>query len=189
MGAMDPFRRTASVILLTALSAAGCASGYGKARPEPFPRPSGRVSSAPECAQGEPGCGAPPPSFGGSSALVDAALELRGTPYAPGGSGPESFDCSGLVQYVFAEFGIGLPRTVTSQFDATVEVPFEQLAPGDLLFFRTSGDAPSHVAIAIGDGTFVHAPSSRGVVRVESLASSYWRDRFDSVRRVRTAGP
>jgi peptidoglycan DL-endopeptidase CwlO len=118
-------------------------------------------------------------------ALVAAALDLRGTPYVPGGAGPDAFDCSGFVQYVFAEFGIGLPRTVTSQFDATSEVPFEQLAPGDLLFFRTSGNEPSHVAIAIGDGTFVHAPSSRGVVRVESLAASYWRDRFDSVRRVR----
>jgi murein DD-endopeptidase len=126
----------------------------------------------------------PQPAVAGSS-LVAAALDLRGRPYAAGGAGPDGFDCSGLVQYVFAELGIAMPRTVTGQYHATVEVPFAQLLPGDLLFFRISGDGPSHVAIAVGDGTFVHAPSSPGVVRVESLTSSYWRQRFDSVRRPR----
>jgi hypothetical protein len=180
---MQSLRGTAGVIVLTSLWVAACASTGGKAKPEPFPRVSKPAPRPPvACAGVEPGCGSTPLSEGPN--LVHAALELRGTPYAPGGSGPDSFDCSGFVQYVFAEFGIGLPRTVTSQFDATVEVPFEQLAPGDLIFFRTEGNGPSHVAIAVGDGTFIHAPSSRGVVRVESLASSYWRERFDSVRRV-----
>jgi cell wall-associated NlpC family hydrolase len=180
MSAMGSLARTAGVIVLTALSAAACASTGGKAKPEPFPRVSRGAPAAAGCA--DPGCGAEPLAAGPT--LVSAALELTGTPYAAGGSGPDSFDCSGFVRYVFAEFGIGLPRTVTSQFQATVEVPFERLAPGDLLFFRISGDQPSHVAIAIGDGTFIHAPSSRGVVRVESLASTYWREHFDSVRRV-----
>jgi cell wall-associated NlpC family hydrolase len=170
------------VIVLTALSAAACVSAGPRPRPEPFPRP-GAAEPKVECPAPNAECAVTPLADG--LALVNAALDLRGTPYAPGGSGPDRFDCSGLVQYVFAEFGIALPRTVTRQFDATVEVPFEQLAPGDLLFFRTAGEGPSHVAIAVGDGTFVHAPSSRGVVRVESLASSYWRGRFDSARRVR----
>lgn len=188
MNAMGPLRRTMGVILLTALSAAGCASTGGRARPEPFPRPGEADAERPRdaaCPAGDCATeGATQPLTQGST-LVAAALDLRGKPYAPGGSGPDAFDCSGFVQYVFAEVGVSMPRTVTSQYDATVEVPFEQLAAGDLLFFRTSGDEPSHVAIAIGDGTFVHAPSSRGVVRVESLASSYWRGHFDSVRRVR----
>jgi len=184
MMAMSSLPRAMGVIVLTALSAGGCASASGKPKPEPFPRPSATKEPTPgaECPPTDAGCTGAPLVQG--SELVAAALDLRGRPYAPGGSSPDGFDCSGFVQYVFSEVGLSVPRTVTNQYDATVEVPFEQLAPGDLLFFRTSGDRPSHVAIAIGDGTFVHAPSSRGVVRVESLASSYWRQRFDSVRRV-----
>lgn len=189
---MSTMGRLAAVIgvmvmtVLTGLSGAACATHGRPARPEPFPRPGATESArTPECQPPEAGCDAGAPPLVGGSALVAAALDLRGRPYAAGGSGPEAFDCSGFVQYVFSGAGIALPRTVTSQFEATAEIPFEQLAPGDLLFFRTSGDEPTHVAIAIGDGTFVHAPSSRGVVRVESLASSYWRERFDSVRRLR----
>ncbi len=173
-----------SVIVLTALSAIACAThGTRPARPEPFPRPGVRETpDTPEA--GRPDAESVTALSQGPR-IVAAALDLRGTPYAAGGSTPDGFDCSGFVQYVFGEFGVALPRTVTSQFDATVEVPLGSLLPGDLLFFDTSGGQPSHVGIAIGDGTFVHAPSSRGVVRVESLASPYWRERFDSARRVR----
>ena len=174
--------RTSGVILLTALSAWGCASSGARARPEPFPRLPGSEKRGETPTTESPST---PPAVSRGLAIVSAALRLRGTPYAPGGSTPNGFDCSGFVQYVFAEQGLALPRTVTGLFDASVEIPFEQLSPGDLLFFRTSADEPSHVAIAVGDGTFVHAPSSRGVVRVESLATAYWRERFDSVRRVR----
>lgn len=181
MGSMGSLVRASGVILLTALSAWGCASSGVAARPEPFPRPPGSEGYGEPATAGTPGA---PPIVPQGTAIVAAALRLKGTPYAPGGSTPIGFDCSGFVQYVFAEQGLALPRTVTGQFDATVQIPFEQLAPGDLLFFRTFADEPSHVAIAVGDGTFVHAPSSRGVVRVESLTAAYWRERFDSVRRV-----
>lgn len=171
-------RPVLGVILLTGLGA-GCGS-RGPVRPEPFPRPETEertVKTEGERAQDETVTVA-------GSAVVAAALQLRGAPYAPGGSTPEGFDCSGFVQYVFASEGIELPRTVREQFLATMEIDPGTVVAGDLLFFRTSGPRASHVGIAIGDGTFVHAPSSRGVVRVESLASAYWHDRLASARRV-----
>ena len=167
-------------ILLAALAGA-CASHV--VRPEPFPQP--------EQPAEETGCGAPhspcageAPTIAATPDVVRAALELRGRPYAPGGAGPDRFDCSGLVQFVYRQVGIDLPRTVSMQFAATLAVPLVSILPGDLLFFRVSGAKPSHVAIAIGDGTFVHAPSARGTVRVESLSAPYWRDRFEGARRV-----
>lgn len=173
-----------AVILLTA-SVAACASHV--ARPEPFPRP--RVDRPAEDA----GCETPESPCGDASLVaatpdvIRAALNLRGRPYAPGGAGPDRFDCSGLVQFVYRQVGIDLPRTVSMQFAATHAVPLVSARAGDLLFFRVSGAKPSHVAIAIGDGTFVHAPSARGTVRVESLGAPYWRDRLESVRRVHVA--
>jgi cell wall-associated NlpC family hydrolase len=162
-----------SVILLTAV-ASGCAM-HGGARPSPFPRPGG------------PAVGSSPASSEAAAlgwTIVEQALALRGAPYAPGGTGPDRFDCSGLVQYVYASAGIDLPRTVRGQRGAAQPIALAAVQPGDLLFFKTEGRKPSHVAIAIGDGTFVHAPNARGEVRVESLSSAYWRARFDSARRV-----
>jgi cell wall-associated NlpC family hydrolase len=167
----------AGVILLTTLSAA-CASHA--ARPEPFPR-TGEMSDK---ARGRTGEG-PGPTAEIAGSVLDLALALQGRPYAAGGSGPDRFDCSGFVQYVFGQHDIPLPRTVAEQFEATRAIDVDAAHAGDLLFFRMSGRRPSHVGIALGDGRFVHAPSGRGVVRVESLASSYWRKRFESARRVR----
>jgi cell wall-associated NlpC family hydrolase len=73
---------------------------------------------------------------------------------------------------------------VAQQFAVTTAVAADEAEAGDLLFFRISGEKPSHVAIAIGDGRFVHAPNARGTVRVESLAAPYWQARFQGVRRI-----
>ncbi len=162
----------AGVILLTGL--AGACASRGPVRPEPFPRPGASAKRPGEATTVTP--------LG--SAVVTAALQLQGVPYAPGGSTPDGFDCSGFVQYVFATEGIQLPRTVRDQFVATREIDRASVVAGDLLFFRISGPRASHVGIATGDGTFVHAPSSRGVVRVERLDAPYWHDRFASARRV-----
>ncbi len=169
---MDPRVAVAGVILVTAFSAA-CASH--SARPEPFPRIPDAARTEGEGTAAEPALGA---------AVVDSALALQGRPYAAGGAGPDRFDCSGLVQFVFAQFAIALPRTVTQQFAATTGIDSGTAAAGDLLFFRISGGKPSHVAIALGDGRFIHAPSERGAVRVESLSTPYWRERFQGARRV-----
>jgi cell wall-associated NlpC family hydrolase len=113
-----------------------------------------------------------------------AALDLRGVPYRNGGTSPAGFDCSGLVRYVFDREGVTLPRVTAAQFTAGVSIRREAVRAGDLLFFSTVAPGASHVAIAVDEETFVHAPSSRGVVRVERLALPYWSSRFVGARRV-----
>ncbi|HZR22284.1 MAG TPA: C40 family peptidase [Vicinamibacterales bacterium] len=134
---------------------------------------------------------APPPPTSGvrggfdGYALVGTALALRGTPYRNGGTDPKSgFDCSGFTQYVFAQYGIALPRDVHDQFQKGKSIKPQDVAPGDLIFFATTEKGPSHVGIAVGSDEFVHAPSSTGVVRVERLGSSYWAPRFVGAKRV-----
>jgi len=117
-------------------------------------------------------------------ALVGAALSLRGTPYRNGGTDPQGFDCSGFTQYVFAQFGVTLPRGVREQYRVGDVVLPQELAPGDLVFFTTTDPGVSHVAIAVGGDEFVHAPSSAGVVRVEHLSSNYWGPRYLGARRI-----
>lgn len=117
-------------------------------------------------------------------ALVGTALSLRGTPYRNGGADPNGFDCSGFTQYVFAQYGLALPRGVREQFREGSPVDPRDLAPGDLVFFATTDPGVSHVAIVVGGDQFVHAPSSNGVVRVEHLGASYWSQRYLGARRV-----
>jgi cell wall-associated NlpC family hydrolase len=116
-------------------------------------------------------------------AVAGTALGLRGTPYRNGGADPSGFDCSGFIWYVFSQHGITVPRTVTQQFQQGHDIDPAQLAPGDLVFFRTAGESISHVGMAIGGDEFVHAPSTRGEVRVERLGSAYWAPRFAGVKR------
>jgi cell wall-associated NlpC family hydrolase len=117
-------------------------------------------------------------------ALTGTALALRGAPYRNGGGDPSGFDCSGFTRYVFAQYGIALPRDVRAQYRMGKSIKPEELAAGDIVFFTTTDPGPSHVAIAIGGDEFVHAPSSAGVVRVEHLSSSYWSPRFLGAKRV-----
>ena len=117
--------------------------------------------------------------------MVVTALEFQGTPYKNGGSDPSGFDCSGLVAYVFASYGVTVPRTSAEQFAAGLPVEAASLEPGDLVFFTTVAPGPSHVGIFVTGRDFVHAPSSSGVVRVESLAAPYWASRFVGARRLR----
>ena len=111
-------------------------------------------------------------------------MDLRGVPYRNGGSDVRGFDCSGFTQYVFAQAGRPLPRETREQFEIGTAVPRGEQQPGDLIFFTTTAPGASHVAIALGGDEFVHAPSSRGVVRVESIALPYWSSRLIGIRRV-----
>ena len=117
-------------------------------------------------------------------ALTGDALALRGRPYRSGGFDPSGFDCSGFTQYVFGQHGMALPRDVREQFALGKPVKPEEIAPGDLIFFSTVAPGPSHVGIALGGDRFIHAPSSTGVVRVESLSAAYWSDRLVGARRI-----
>jgi cell wall-associated NlpC family hydrolase len=128
------------------------------------------------------------PAHGGSSdgyALSGTALSLRGAPYRDGGVDPaKGFDCSGFVQYVYGQHGVDLPRQVRDQFRVGKTVDRDRLEPGDLVFFSTVAPGASHVGIMIGGDQFIHAPSERGVVRVESLGAQYWASRYVGARRV-----
>jgi cell wall-associated NlpC family hydrolase len=88
------------------------------------------------------------------------------------------------VQYVYSQHGLKMPRDVRSQFSMGQQIDPKLLEPGDLLFFTTVAPGASHVGIAVGGDQFVHAPSSRGVVRVENLTSQYWANRFVGAKRV-----
>jgi cell wall-associated NlpC family hydrolase len=100
-----------------------------------------------------------------------AAVGYVGTPYVWGGSTPAGgFDCSGLVQWVFGEVGVALPRTAQSQFDAGPRVPISSLAPGDLVFFGTGPNAVDHVGIYAGGSEMVDAPHSGADVRYDRFA-------------------
>jgi cell wall-associated NlpC family hydrolase len=105
-------------------------------------------------------------------------------PYKNGGSDPRGFDCSGFMQWVFARHGLVLPREVATQYMAGGRVDRNELMPGDLVFFETVSRGASHVGLVIAGDQFVHAPSEKGVVRVEYLSTAYWAKRYVGARRV-----
>jgi cell wall-associated NlpC family hydrolase len=117
-------------------------------------------------------------------ALAGTALSLRGVPYVSGGGTPAGFDCSGLVQYVFGQHGVSMPREAREQFRVGEKVDLEEIQPGDLVFFTTVAPGASHVGIALGGDQFVHAPTSSGVVRVEHLSAEYWSRRYLGAKRM-----
>jgi cell wall-associated NlpC family hydrolase len=100
--------------------------------------------------------------------------------YTYGGETPrEGFDCSGLTQYVYKNAqGITLPRTAAEQSASSRTISFEQMRPGDLIFFRTSGSKVNHVGIYIGRGDFIHAASGSSKVSTDSLSKTYWQQRL-----------
>lgn len=118
-----------------------------------------------------------------SSDIAIHALGLVGTPYRYGGNTPEGgFDCSGLIGYVYqSRAGVAPPRTVAqlSGFGAAVDAG--ELRTGDLVVFGRG--RPTHAGIYVGQGRFVHAPSTGGTVRLDNLQSRYWTQQYASYRR------
>lgn len=111
-------------------------------------------------------------------AILQTAKTYIGTPYKFGGATPKAFDCSGYLQYVFAQNGLSIPRTADEQYKLGARTSsLAQLVPGDLVFFETYEPGPSHCGIYLGGGEFIHASSSRGV-RIDKLESSYWKPRY-----------
>src|SRR5262245_31043621 len=172
-----------SLALCCAVFADACASTGGT--PHPFPVPNPRLKTSPPTTPSAEPRRTPISEYD----LVGTALDLRGTPYKDGGTDPNGFDCSGFTQYVFARYGVPLPREVRDQFKTGRPIDRKALEPGDLIFFTTTEPGASHVGIAVGGDAFIHAPSTAGGVRGERISSNYWAARFVGGRRVLPATP
>ncbi len=109
--------------------------------------------------------------------IANFAQQLVGKPYVYGSTGPNSFDCSGLIVYVYSKFGINLPRTSQTQAYVGNRVSRGELMPGDLVFSNTYGTL-SHVGIYIGNNRFVHAANSGTGVTISRVNDDYYGSRY-----------
>lgn len=116
--------------------------------------------------------------------VLEIARRYLGRPYRYGGSSSRGFDCSGFALHVYRSVGVNLPHSASAQARLGKPVPRDQLKPGDLVFFRTRGRRISHVGIYLGNGKFIHASSSRGRVRIDSLNEGYYKRRYAGARRI-----
>jgi peptidoglycan DL-endopeptidase CwlO len=107
----------------------------------------------------------PGPASGSAGTAVSTALAQVGKPYSYGASGPDSFDCSGLVAYAWSAAGVGLPHNTNAQYAATRHVSISDLQPGDIVYYNGF----EHDALYIGNGQVVHAPHTGSYVQVVSL--------------------
>lgn len=197
-----PFSRTGAIAAASLVSLAGCATSAslgvspesvlstiiavlpavtpeGTGRTTPTTTPSTARRRIPE---------SPPPSAE-AARVLHTAETYRGVKYVWGGNSPrEGFDCSGFTKYVFAKYGVTLPRTSREQAraGAAVAADFRTLRPGDLMLFAEPGQAISHVAIYVGDGRIIHASSSVGGVGYTDLnaGGDWFIDYFVAARRV-----
>ncbi len=166
-------------IMLAGVSLTGCAKRVLRTDAPVEAAQTPPAETTPE----EPATRQPASSRLGSDAAI-LAKEQLGKPYQWGASGPNKFDCSGLVMYVYDNLGVKLPRVTGEQAYAGVHVDREDLQPGDLVFFKLSGSRIDHVGIYLGHAKFVHAPRKHQPVRTDSLNDSYWGGRFKGGRRL-----
>ena len=167
-------RRFLAPALLLALPLLMTACGGGKAtRPAPPPPTANWPKTVPDNPEA-------------ANSVLMRAISLVGTPYRYGGNTPESgFDCSGLVAYVYRDMlDLRLPRTSRDLAGREgPRIPLDRLMAADLVFFGSAGNV-SHVGIYVGEGRFVHAPSTGGTVRLDYLDGAYWRDHYTGAKRV-----
>jgi hypothetical protein len=120
-------------------------------------------------------------------------VRYLGIPYRWGGARPKTgFDCSGLVQYVFAQLGVALPHYAAAQWYSAdaIWIPPNRLQPGDLVFFTGSDGTrkmPGHVGIYVGDGYIIDAPHTGSFVRIDSLDDSWFANAYVGAKRIVTA--
>lgn len=111
------------------------------------------------------------------------AVSFVGYPYVYGGRSPSGFDCSGFMQYLFAQFGYEINRTATAQLADGYEVAYEEMAPGDIIYFGY-GSTATHVGMYIGDGQFVHAENSGTGVVITDITADWYAYRFLTAHRI-----
>ena len=157
------------LLMLCALLLAGCA---GAPVQRSGPSADQTIYAAPRLSQEQ------------ASDVTIYAISLVGTPYRYGGNTPASgFDCSGLIAYVYKErAGVSAPRTVSAMSGWGQPVQTASAQTGDLVVFG-QGSSSTHAGIYVGNGRFVHAPSTGGVVRLDYLSSKYWSRQQVSFRR------
>jgi len=118
-----------------------------------------------------------------SGRAATTAAQQIGTPYSYGGATPKGFDCSGLIYYSYRQAGQAVPRTSAAQFSTAKRINLKDAKPGDLLFFATRKSV-DHVAMYVGNNTFVHAPSSGKSVSVARITDTYYREHFVAAGRL-----
>jgi murein DD-endopeptidase len=159
---------------LALVAAAALTAGCAGTPTTPAARtPGGSVVVAPRVADATVG-----------GAIAEVAMGMVGTRYRYGGADPrEGFDCSGLVYYAYSQAGYRVPRTSQELFRAARKISVRDAGAGDLMFFQDEAKL-SHVGIYVGDGLFVHAPSSGEKVSIASLDSPYYREHLVAVGRL-----
>ncbi len=153
-----------ALALLLALVLAGCASAPNRA-PETSTR---SIRASAEM----------------SDDAATHALKMVGRPYKYGGSTPAGFDCSGLIQYSYGKAGLALPHGTDKLRSVTRTIKTSDLRRGDVLFFNQEGKRYGHAGIYLGNGRFVHAPSSGKSVRTDALDAPYWKRHLSEARRL-----
>ena len=178
---MELCARSSLAIFGVSVVVAACSSVSGR-MPEPARSLDvrGPERQNPESEARAPGREAPTPhqSVRGQR-VAEVALKYRGVPYRWGHAGPSGFDCSGFVQYVYAQVGVWLPRNAARQYDHGTPVSRDRLQPGDLVFF----DGLRHNGIYIGQGRFIHAGQTGKHVSVAPLDEGWYRARWVGARR------
>lgn len=156
-----------TTVLLMAL--AGCASSPAQ---RDFPSLSGRTERPMPIREG----------------VIQTALSLLGAPYRFGGKTPAGFDCTGFIGYVYRNSAdIVLPRESLHLVRMGKAVSAPDLLPADLVYFRIENQKPLHVGIYLGDGKFIHAPSTGGKVNIQGMSQDYWKSRYLGARRIVSA--
>jgi cell wall-associated NlpC family hydrolase len=172
------------VVVAAALSSlAACVST--PRTPTPPISPQGLPSGGGDALPHEPGYGAPGYGAPGKTRalMIDTAVGMLGQPYKYGGAAPGGFDCSGLVVYAAAGAGLHLPRTANEQRQLGTSVSRSHLEAGDLVFMHVARKE-LHVGIALDGTRFIHAPSTGGRVRIDSIAAEPYAAGFIGARRV-----